>query len=217
MLQGELLALLEGTADAAFTVDEQGVICSWNRAAEKLFGYSASSALNKCCADIFQGRGTLGNAVCKDDCNVLQCAAAQRDIDNYDLEVKGRNGQRLWVNVSIIVYQEPRQRRRLHIHLARDITARKKREELTQKVLEATQELVTLPKTPTAPAEISSLSAQETRVLRLLSEGKTPEEVARVLKISARTLRNHLHHANQKLGTGSRLEAVIHAVRRGLI
>jgi PAS domain S-box-containing protein len=217
MLHGELLALLEGTADAAFTVDEQGVICSWNRAAEKLFGYSASSALNKCCADLFEGRGTLGNAVCKDDCDVLQCAAAQRAIDNYDLEVKSRNGQRLWVNISIIVYQDPRRKRRLHIHLARDITGRKKREDLTQKVLDATKELVTLPKPPTAPGGVSRLSEQETRVLRLLSEGKTPEEVARVLKISSRTLRNHLHHANQKLGTGSRLEAVIHAVRRGLI
>lgn len=217
MLQGELRALLEGTADAAFTVDEQGVICSWNRAAEKLFGYSASSVLQKSCADLFEGRGTLGNIVCKDDCNVLQCAAGHRTIDNYDLEVKSRNGSRLWVNISIIVYQDPRLKRRLQIHLARDITARKKREELTEKVLEATKELVTLPKAPAAPGEAFTLSAQETRVLRLLSEGKTPEEVARVLKISSRTLRNHLHHANQKLGTDSRLAAVIHAAKRGLI
>ena len=217
MLQGELLALLEGTADAAFTVDEQGVICSWNRAAEKLFGYSASSVLQRPCAELFEGRGTLGNVICKDDCNVLQCAAGHRTIDNYDLEVKSRNGARLWVNISIIVYQDPRLKCRLHIHLARDLTARKKREELTEKVLDATKELVTLPKAPGAPGEASPLSAQETRVLRLLSEGKTPEEVARILKISSRTLRNHLHHANQKLGTDSRLAAVIHAVKRGLL
>ncbi len=217
MLQAELLALLEGTADAAFTVDEQGVVCSWNRAAEKLFGFPAASVLNKSCAQLFQGRGTLGNVVCKEDCSVLQCAAAGRGIENYDLEIKSRAGQRLWVNVSIIVFQDARLKRRLHIHLARDITARRKSEELTQKVLDATKELITLPNPPNSRSGASPLSAQETRVLRLLSEGKTPEEVARVLKISSRTLRNHLHHANQKLGTGTRLEAVIHAVKRGLI
>jgi len=217
MLRSEVFALLEGTADAAFTVDELGVICSWNRAAENLFGYPASSAVQKSCADLFQGRGPLGNVVCKENCSVLQCSGAHRPIDNYDLEVKGRNGQRLWVNISIIVYEDPRTKHRLHLHLARDITARKKREELTRKVIEATEELVTLPRVPGASPAVSPLSEQEVRVLRLLSEGKNPAEVMRALKISPRTLRNHLHHANQKLGTGSRLEAVIHAVKRGLI
>lgn len=217
MLQAELFALLEGTADAAFTVDEQGMICSWNRAAEKLFGYSATSVLNKSCAHLFQGRGTLGNVICKEYCSVLECAAGHRTINDYDLEVKSRSGPRLWINVSIIAYQDPRSNRQLHIHLARDITARKKREELTQKVLDATKDLVTLPNAPVARGDDSPLSAQEARVLRLLSEGKTPSEVERILKISSRTLRNHLHHANQKLGTGTRLEAVIHAVKRGLI
>jgi len=216
MLRSEVFALLEGTGDAAFAVDELGLICSWNHAAEKLFGYAATSVLQKSCAELFQGRGPLGNVVCKENCAVLQCSSRQ-SIDNYDLEVKSRNGQRLWVNVSIIVHEDPRTKHRLHLHLARDIAARKRREELTQKVLEATEELVSLPRVPGASLKVSPLSEQETRVLRLLSEGKSPEEVRRVLKISPRTLRNHLHHANQKLGTGSRLEAVIHAVKRGLI
>ncbi|HKU61032.1 MAG TPA: LuxR C-terminal-related transcriptional regulator [Gemmatimonadales bacterium] len=40
---------------------------------------------------------------------------------------------------------------------------------------------------------------------------------ARRLKISAQTLRNHLHHINRKLRTHNRLEAVTHAQRRGLL
>jgi len=42
-------------------------------------------------------------------------------------------------------------------------------------------------------------------------------QVASELGISSQTLRNHLYHVNQKLGTHNRLEAVVHAVRRGLI
>jgi PAS domain S-box-containing protein len=217
MLQCELFALLEGTADAAFTVDEQGTIRSWNRAAEKLFGYSCSAVLQKPCAHLFQGRGPLGNIVCSENCGVLQCAAAHRQTENYDLEVKGRGGRRVWVNISIIVFQDARSGHRLHIHLARDITTGKKKEELAQKLLGAAKEFMALPESSGAVAPVSPLSAQERRVLSLLAEGKSPEEVTRTLRITARTLRNHLHHANQKLGTRNRLEAVIHAVKRGLI
>jgi PAS domain-containing protein len=38
-----------GTADAVFTVTDQGEICSWNKTAVKLFGYSAEEVVNKTC------------------------------------------------------------------------------------------------------------------------------------------------------------------------
>ena len=41
--------------------------------------------------------------------------------------------------------------------------------------------------------------------------------IARTLRISAQTLRNHLHRINRKLRTHNRLEAVTHAQRRGLL
>src|SRR5205823_2344282 len=47
MLETELFALLEETADAAYTVTEGGEICSWNGAAELLFGYPASEVLHR--------------------------------------------------------------------------------------------------------------------------------------------------------------------------
>jgi len=53
--------------------------------------------------------------------------------------------------------------------------------------------------------------------LQLFAEGNTSATIARTLGISAQTLRNHLHHINRKLHTRSRLEAVTHAQRRGLL
>jgi len=61
------------------------------------------------------------------------------------------------------------------------------------------------------------LSEQEQRVLRSFSEGRSPSDIVHELNISPQTLRNHLHHINQKLGTHNRLEAVTHAMRRKLI
>jgi len=54
-----LFALLQGTTDAAFSVTEEGVILSWNKAAEKMFGYSATEAVHKTCYDILEGMGRL--------------------------------------------------------------------------------------------------------------------------------------------------------------
>ena len=217
MLDTELFALLEGTSDAAFAVDEEGLIRSWNRAAEKLFGYRASEVLRKPCASLLQGHGPQGNIVCKEDCNVLQCAAANHEMENYDLQVLVHGGRRLSVNISIIIHRDARSGRCWHIHLARDITSREKKEELARKVLSAARELAALPEHSTAQAPVLPLTAQEKRVLRLFSEGKSPQQVARALKITDRTLRNHLYHANRKFGTRNRLEAVIHAAKRGLL
>ena len=217
MLERELFRLLEGTADPAFSVDAQGLICSWNRAAERHFGFTASEILQKPCASLFRGHGALGTLVCTETCDVLECVAAGREISNFDLEVRVRGGGTLWVNVSVLVFCDQRTGRRLVVHLARDITERKRTEELTQKLVEAARQLASHAEDPAPQAPVSPLTEQEKRVLRLLAKGKRPTDVARELRVTPRTLRNHISHANQKLRTRNRLEAVMHAMRRGLI
>lgn len=217
MLERELFAILDGTADGAFTVDEQGLVRSWNRAAEKLFGYKKSEVLDAPCARVFQGRGNLGTQICAEPCGVIECAVGRREIPNYDMEVKTRSGERVWVNVSILTFHDQRTRRHLVVHLTRDVSARKKSERLADKLLKVAREISALPDDPGCLPPTSPLTEQEQRVLQLLAKGKSPAQVAQELGIAPRTLRNHLHHANQKLHTRSRLEAVMQAARRGLI
>ena len=142
MLEAELFAFLEMTADAAFAVTREGQICSWNQAAERLFGYSSAEVLNRACYEVLDGHGALGTEVCTGDCSVQQCAAQKMGIPDFDLEVKTRSGERLWVNVSTLVFEEPRRNRHLVVHLARDISHRKKSEELLAKMLEISKEMV---------------------------------------------------------------------------
>src|ERR1035437_500847 len=121
MLDRELFDLLEGTSDAAFTVTDQGEICSWNKAAERLFGYSKAEVLQKSCQELLQRRGALGTRVCGDHCGILDCATRHLDIPNFDLEVKTRSGRRMWVSVSTLVSETSRNHRRLIVQLAHDI------------------------------------------------------------------------------------------------
>ena len=217
MLELELFSLLEGTSDAAFTVTDQGEICSWNKAAEKLFGYSAAEALNKTCGNVLQGLGPLGNEMCGENCSIRHRAEKHLEIPNFDLEVKLRSGRRMWVSVSTLVFENPRNHRRMIVHLAHDITQTKKNEELLHKMIDVSRQLSNIQEVVLNPMPITPLSEQEKEILRSFSIGKNSTEIARRLKITLQTLRNHLHHINQKLHTHNRLEAVTHAQQRKLL
>lgn len=217
MRDRDLFDFLENTADAAFATTDTGEICSWNASAEALFGFERNEVLGKTCFEVFEGRGPLGALVWEKNCPVSFCAAHQTSVPAFDLEAKTRSGRRIWVNMSTVVYEDSRTNRRRIVHLARSIASQKRMEVLLGRMLRMSKQLVDLENDSVHPAPVTPLSDQEKRVLREFSEGKSPAVIVRDLKISPQTLRNHLHHINQKLRTHNRLEAVIHAVRRKLV
>jgi PAS domain S-box-containing protein len=218
MLENELFTFLEGTTDAAFSVSQQGEILSWNGASERLFGYSSSEVLGKSCFQILHGRGVLGTQVCHEGCSILECTGGRTEIPNFDLQVRLRSGKRLWVNMSTVVWQNPRNQHRLVIHLAHDITRQKTAERATEKLLQMSRQFSKVAEEAVpAASPVSALSEQELQILRLFASGKNSPEIAKSLQISLQTLRNHLHHINQKLRTHNRLEAVMNAMQRKLI
>ena len=217
MLESELFALLERTNDAAFAVTPQGEILSWNKRAEKLLGYQANEVLHKTCFDVLEGVDPLGTHVCHQHASVLDCAGGKTDIPNFDMSVKKKSGDRLWINMSTLIFDNPRNGQRLLLHLAHDITEQKRAENLVRTMLEVSKQLTVAGETSVRAAPISPLSEQEIQILRMFADGKDSDGVARALEISPQTLRNHLHHINQKLRTRNRLEAVMNAMQRKLI
>jgi PAS domain S-box-containing protein len=215
MFAADVYKLFEGTADAAFAVTLEGEICFWNAAAERLFGYRAADVLDKTCDDVLKGTGALGTAVYTRGCSVQCCAAHTDSIPTFDLEVTTCSGQRKWVSVSTIAFEDSRLHRRLIVHLSHDIGKRKAGEEAFAKILDISKQVVSIGEGQLAPVE--SLSHQEQRILMLFAQSKNSGQVANELGITLPTLRNHLHAINQKLRTHNRLEAVLHAMRRGLI
>lgn len=217
MTEDDLFRFLENTADAAFGVSEIGEIRSWNRAAEKLFGHRASQVIGKCCHDVLKGQGVLGTPVCLGRCSVQQQAADGRDVSDFDLYVSTATGEHVWVNVSTLFFHDSRRGQRLIVHLARDISERKRKEDLLARFVGSAREVAMAAEGAAHAAPVSRLSDQEIRILRLFADGNNSSEIARTLGITLPTLRNHLHGINEKLRTHNRLEAVMHAIKRGLI
>lgn len=63
----------------------------------------------------------------------------------------------------------------------------------------------------------SILTTREKEVFDLLVMNKTTKEIADILKISEKTVRNHISNTIQKLGVKGRAGAVVELVRIGEI
>ncbi|MBI4609015.1 MAG: response regulator transcription factor [Candidatus Rokubacteria bacterium] len=118
----------------------------------------------------------------------------------------------MWLDISIVVVPGARRDLSTTVHLFRDVTASREiealvRERLTQSKREASNGNGT-------PVE---LTRRELEVLRLLTAGADTKAIAERLHVSPATVRNHVQNIFGKLGVHSRLEAVAHANRNGLL
>jgi len=59
------------------------------------------------------------------------------------------------------------------------------------------------------------LTKREKEVFDLLVQNKTTKEIAEILNISEKTVRNHISNAMQKLGVKGRAQAVVELLRLG--
>ena len=216
MLEQEFFALLEN-AGPAFVLDDGAEVRFWNRTAAALLGYSASEAQGSRCYDLLDATGALGTRICTEDCQVLKQACNCTAIPSFDLRVKTKSGEYLWIDVTTLPWRNPRNGRLFIAHLFHDISARKKNENLIEELKAISERVLAAANGSQQPAPVAPLTEHERAILRLFSQGKSSVAVAREMGITQQTVRNHLHRINQKLRTHSRLEAVTHATQRNLL
>jgi len=64
---------------------------------------------------------------------------------------------------------------------------------------------------------LEELSAQELRVLKMISEGRSNRDIGAVLGVTEATVKYHVSEILARLGAKDRTEAVVIALRRGLL
>ena len=72
-------------------------------------------------------------------------------------------------------------------------------------------------KEPDPPVTTSKLSKRERDVLDLVADGLSAQDIAKKINLSDRTVEWHISQAMQKLGAKNRVQAVVLAIRDGLI
>jgi NarL family two-component system response regulator LiaR len=83
---------------------------------------------------------------------------------------------------------------------------------VAQKVL---RQFASLPGRRTTIAD--ALTPREQEVLRLIAEARSNREIARELTISVKTVKNHISNIFSKLHVYDRSQAMLYAIRQGLV
>ncbi|MBL8581419.1 MAG: LuxR family transcriptional regulator [Rhizobiaceae bacterium] len=108
-------------------------------------------------------------------------------------------------------------RQRLHLLLSANEPGCILQAGLTRAQMEACYALSAVPQLLGPTVANDPLSDRERECLHWVSEGKTTDEVAVILGVSANTVNSYVTHAIQKLGASNRAMAMATAIRSGMI
>ncbi len=89
--------------------------------------------------------------------------------------------------------------------------------QLASRVLKSFRELTIEEEDPQTKDLYSPLSGREVEILDYIARGNSNKEIAKSLKISDQTVKNHITSILKKLSVNDRTAAVVHALRHGWI
>jgi PAS domain S-box len=200
---------LARAGDGAFAVGPNGRVAVWNRAAERILGWSAKDVLGRPCCEVLAGGDGRGNSICYQGCDVTGQVRLGEPVEHFEMKTRTKAGQTVWLDVSILEAPVTNGNRPTTVHLFRDITA-------TKKLLEIVQER-TAPAAQSNGNGTSGLTKREIEILQLMAAGANTKVLAERLNVSPATVRNHAQNIFAKLDVHSRLEAVAWANQHRLV
>jgi PAS domain S-box-containing protein len=204
----DLEQALARAGDGAFAVGPEGRVVLWNRAAEKILGWSGREVMGRPCCDVFVGVDDHGNRLCYQGCHVMSLVKLGEPVQHFDMQTRTKAGRPVWLDMSILEAPSSGPGGALAIHLFRDVTA-------NRELLRLVHERLHAPSAP--PDQTTALTRRELEVLRLMASGANTKALAERLHVSPATIRNHAQNIFAKLGVHSRLEAVAYATRHRLL
>ena len=205
----------------AVTVDQNVVF--WNHGAERILGFPTQEVIGRKCYEI--GALPLHHGLteqCAEGCSLIRYLWAGMVPAPTRVRMLCADGNYKWVVVNPMVVTGVVEDSPLLVHffdhLADDNVQNNSRSDTMAKLLGQSTDVAGESLTPSSAApERSGLTTRELQVLRLMADGKDNYEISDHLEISLYTVRNHVRNVRQKLNAGTKLEAVVNAVRMGLL
>jgi PAS domain S-box-containing protein len=118
-----LAAIVESSDDAIISKTLDGIITSWNRGAEKIFGYTAAEAVDQSISFIIPRERRA------EEDDVLAHLRRGEKIDHFETERQTKDGRRLNISLTVSPIKDSTGRIVGASKVARDITERKRAEE----------------------------------------------------------------------------------------
>ena len=121
--QARLAAIVESSDDAIVSKDLNGIITSWNRGAEQLFGYTAHEAIGRS-VTLLIPPDRLG-----EETTILERIRRAETVDHYDTIRRRKDGTLFDASVTVSPIRDHKGQIIGASKIARDITERKRGEE----------------------------------------------------------------------------------------
>ena len=218
-----LLTALETASCGAYAVTIDQRIVFWNAAAAGILGFGSDEVVGRRCYEALRG-GTPGGLApqCLGGCPSIRHLRAGLVPGTTRLQLACSSGERKWVAVTAMVVSGILRDAPLLVHLFDDSGDEADFDETQASVrsgLEAggAEILPGRPPPPPAVAGTSVLTTREVEVLRLVSLGRDATEMAHDMGISLHTVRNHIRNLRHKLNAPTKLDAVLKAIRLGIL
>lgn len=210
--------ILYSAVDGVFAVDATQRIIFWNPGCEELFERSSQSILGRPCNDVLCGRNpSSGATFCRPNCCVAKLCQGGDAPNKFKIKTQGGDGKSLILSVDVMLVPSCCNKRWVVIHLLN----RSVNQDLLTTMDNASRfgnNISVVDYTGgDSGKNLSRLTARETQVLQLLSEGLSSSVISKRFKVSHTTVRNHLQHIQSKLGVHSQTEAVAYAYRHNLV
>jgi PAS domain S-box-containing protein len=191
--RARLAAIVESSEDAIISKDLNGIITSWNAAAERIFGYSAHEIVGKSVLTL------IPQALHNEEPMILGKLRRGERIDHYETQRIRKDGQVLQVSLSISPVRDANGVIIAASKIARDIT-RLKMEEQTLRNAERLASMGKL--AATVSHEINNPLEAVVNLVHLAKTGcqTEPEKTEQYLALAEQELARVCHLTKQTLG-----------------
>ena len=223
MTSGDVLRLLESSHVGAYAVSLDQTIVCWNQAAQRILGFTSEQVLGRRCSEVLAGL-RLGSIVagCSEGCPSMRALKAGQVPGAVDVWMMCSSGERKEVSVTPMVVAGRGSDAPVLVHVIHDRSSSGSHEKATDSVREGLvrrgADVVShRPAAASGSAQASALTRRELEVLRLVALGRSTPEISRELAISSHTVLNHIRNFRRKLDATTKLEAVVTAIRLGLL
>jgi two-component system, chemotaxis family, CheB/CheR fusion protein len=199
-------AIVQSSDDAIVSEDLNGIITSWNRGAQSIFGYSPDEAIGKSFTILILEEGA------DEEPKILERIRRGDRIDPYETVRRRKNGSLVDVSLSVSPIIDERGAIIGISKIARDITQRKRAEEALRAADHAKDEFLAM-----LGHELRNPLGALASAVRILDLAeRSPDHLARARAVIGRQL-DHLSHLVDDLLDASRLtSAKIRLSRRPL-
>ena len=206
--------LLGTTKFGAYAMDREQTILFWNGGAERILGHRAQEVVGRRCCDVIGARSPGESALgCQGDCPSLHHFRLGLIPPTFQLRMLCSSGERRLVGVIPVAVADVMGGNPVLFHVFYESA------DAPGAALGGAPATTQAVDGPAVPARAKGLpvTRRELEVLRLVSLGREIHQIADALNLSHHTVLNHIRNSRRKLQAPTKMDAVLTAMRRGLL